>query len=63
VLRGDPATRSFAAFYLEAGRLLAVDAVNAPREFAAGKKLVATHARIPRDALRDPSVDLATVSA
>jgi 3-phenylpropionate/trans-cinnamate dioxygenase ferredoxin reductase subunit len=62
VLRGDPAARSFAAFYLAAGRLLAVDAVNSPREFAAGKKLVATHAKIPRETLRDPTVDLATLS-
>jgi len=61
VLRGDPATRSFAAFYLEGGRLLAVDAVNSPREFAAGKKLVATRARIPREVLEDSTVDLATL--
>jgi 3-phenylpropionate/trans-cinnamate dioxygenase ferredoxin reductase subunit len=58
VLRGDPATRSFAAFYLGAGQLLAVDAINSPREFIAGKKLVANRARIAPDVLRDPSVDL-----
>jgi 3-phenylpropionate/trans-cinnamate dioxygenase ferredoxin reductase subunit len=61
VLRGDPAKRSFAAFYLERGRLLAVDAVNSPKEFAAGKKLVAARAKIPREVLADPAVDLATV--
>ncbi|HJR69581.1 MAG TPA: FAD-dependent oxidoreductase [Gammaproteobacteria bacterium] len=59
VLRGDPAKRSFAAFYLEGGRLLAVDAVNSPREFAAGKKLVASRARVPREVLADPTADLA----
>ena len=58
VLRGDPALRSFAAFYLGAGRLLAVDAINSPREFIAGKKLVANRARIAADVLRDASVDL-----
>jgi 3-phenylpropionate/trans-cinnamate dioxygenase ferredoxin reductase subunit len=58
VLRGDPATRSFAAFYLAAGRLLAVDAINSPKEFIAGKKLVANRARIARDLLRDASIDL-----
>jgi 3-phenylpropionate/trans-cinnamate dioxygenase ferredoxin reductase subunit len=63
VLRGDPATRSFAAFYLEGGRLLAVDAVNSPREFAAGKKLVAARARISREVLADPAADLAALSA
>ncbi len=45
VLRGDPATRSFAAFYLRGGELLAVDAINSPREFAHAKKLVAARAQ------------------
>jgi 3-phenylpropionate/trans-cinnamate dioxygenase ferredoxin reductase subunit len=58
VLRGQPASKAFAAFYLARGELLAVDAVNSPREFAAAKKLVASSARIAPDALRDPNVDL-----
>jgi 3-phenylpropionate/trans-cinnamate dioxygenase ferredoxin reductase subunit len=62
VLRGDPATRSFAAFYLGGGQLLAVDAVNSPREFAAGKKLVAHRARIPAATLRDASIDLSLLA-
>ena len=41
-----------------AGQLLAVDAVNSPREFMAGKKLVANRARIAPDVLRDATVDL-----
>jgi hypothetical protein len=32
--------------------------VNSPREFMAGKKLVANRARIGADMLGDPSVDL-----
>jgi 3-phenylpropionate/trans-cinnamate dioxygenase ferredoxin reductase component len=58
VLRGEPASRSFAAFYLRGGQLLAVDAINSPKEFIAGKKLVANRARIAPDVLRDASVDL-----
>jgi 3-phenylpropionate/trans-cinnamate dioxygenase ferredoxin reductase subunit len=58
VLRGEPATRSFAAFYLAAGQLLAVDAINSPREFIAGKKLIANRARISPEVLRAASVDL-----
>jgi 3-phenylpropionate/trans-cinnamate dioxygenase ferredoxin reductase subunit len=58
VLRGDPAKRSFAAFYLGAGQLLAVDAINSPKEFIAAKKLVAGRARIAPDVLRDTKVDL-----
>ena len=60
VLRGDPAARSFAAFYLRAGQLLAVDAINSPREFIAGKKLVASRARVAPHVLRDPTIDLTT---
>jgi len=62
VLRGDPATRSFAAFYLRGGQLLAVDAVNRPREFLAGKKLVATRATLTAAQLGDPSLDLGTLA-
>ena len=61
MLRGAPAARSFAAFYLKAGQLLAVDAVNSPREFIAGKKLVANRAHVAPDVLRDANVDLTTI--
>jgi 3-phenylpropionate/trans-cinnamate dioxygenase ferredoxin reductase subunit len=60
VLRGDPAARSFAAFYLRGGQLLAVDAINSPKEFIAGKKLVASRARVAPEVLRDPTIDLTT---
>jgi len=33
VVRGDPALRSFCAFYLRGGQLLAADAVNRPADF------------------------------
>jgi 3-phenylpropionate/trans-cinnamate dioxygenase ferredoxin reductase subunit len=62
VLRGDPATRSFALFYLRGGEIIAVDAVNSPREFIAGKKLVANRTRVAADVLRDAAVDLAPLA-
>jgi 3-phenylpropionate/trans-cinnamate dioxygenase ferredoxin reductase subunit len=62
VVRGDPATRSFAAFYLGGGELLAVDAINKPREFLAGKRLVASRARVPTAQLADASFDLNTLT-
>ncbi len=62
VVRGDPATRSFAAFYLDDGQLLAVDAINSPREFAHAKKLVAARARIAPGELRNPAVDLGAIA-
>ena len=40
VLRGDPATRSFALFYFEGDRLIAMDAINRAAEFMVARKLV-----------------------
>ena len=39
VLRGDPGTRQFAQFYLSEGKIIAVDAVNSPKEFMVAKQL------------------------
>ena len=57
VIRGNPDERSFAAFYLHGDRLLAVDAVNSPREFMLGKKLIAAGARLDHDELADAGRD------
>ncbi len=40
VVRGDPATRSFSVIYLQHGRVLALDCVNATRDYVQGKQLV-----------------------
>ena len=45
VVRGDPADGAFSLFYLKEGRLLAVDAVNSPRAYMMGRKLIAAGAR------------------
>ncbi|AXQ28933.1 pyridine nucleotide-disulfide oxidoreductase [Solimonas sp. K1W22B-7] len=58
VLRGDPATRSFAAFYLGDGKLIAADAVSRPQDFMFAKKLVALRAQINPEQLADESVPL-----
>lgn len=58
VMRGDPAERSFACFYLSEGRLLAVDAVNSPREFMLSKPLIAAGATPAVGALADPDISL-----
>lgn len=58
VLRGDPATRKFVAFYLSHGALIAADAVNRPADFMQAKRLVAARARpAPKD-LSDESMAL-----
>ncbi len=56
VLRGEPASRSFAVFYFAGGRLIAVHAVNSPREFMLSKKLIADGARLDPAAVADSSV-------
>jgi 3-phenylpropionate/trans-cinnamate dioxygenase ferredoxin reductase component len=45
VVRGDPVTSEFSVFYLRDGTLIAVDAINSPREYMMGRKLVTEHAK------------------
>jgi len=53
VIRGKPAERSFACLYLRDERLIAIDAVNAPRDFVQSKSLIAARAVISADDLAD----------
>ena len=58
VIRGNPADRSFACLYLRDGRLIAVDAVNAPKDFMQSKALIASHAVLSVDDLANPKIAL-----
>ena len=58
VVRGDTATRSFSIVYLKAGRVIALDCVNATRDYVQGKALVTTGAVISPDRLADATVPL-----
>lgn len=60
-LRGDPASRSFAVFYLREGRLIAVEAVNAPRDFLFAKKAIPATLEVDPGRLADTSLDLNTL--
>jgi 3-phenylpropionate/trans-cinnamate dioxygenase ferredoxin reductase subunit len=40
VLRGDPATRSFSIVYLKAGKVIALDCVNATKDYVQGRMIV-----------------------
>jgi 3-phenylpropionate/trans-cinnamate dioxygenase ferredoxin reductase subunit len=44
VLRGDPASRSFSVIYLKEGRVIALDCVNATKDYVQGRKLVVERA-------------------
>ena len=58
VLRGDPAGRSFGAFYLKQGQIIAADMVSRMKEFMVAKKFVAAKLSLDPAALSDESVDL-----
>jgi 3-phenylpropionate/trans-cinnamate dioxygenase ferredoxin reductase subunit len=55
VMRGDPATRSFAAFYYSGDRLIGVDAINRPAEYLGGKMLIQTGRTLAPDVIADTS--------
>jgi 3-phenylpropionate/trans-cinnamate dioxygenase ferredoxin reductase subunit len=61
VMRGDPASSSFAAFYLADGRLRAALAVNRVRDLVPLKKLIG--AQLETEALADEAVDLRALAA
>jgi 3-phenylpropionate/trans-cinnamate dioxygenase ferredoxin reductase subunit len=58
VYRGDPAAGAGAIFYLGAGRLRAVLAINRPRDLGALRMLVGAGAHADRTLLADESLDL-----
>lgn len=58
VLRGSPEGRSFLAFYLRDGQIIAADSISRLPEFGLAKKLVAARARIAPERLGDESVAL-----
>ncbi|HEX5650209.1 MAG TPA: FAD-dependent oxidoreductase [Steroidobacteraceae bacterium] len=61
VIRGAPEGGKFALYYLAQGELLAVDAVNSPKDFMTGKKWIAERKRPDPAKLADTEVDLKTL--
>ncbi len=61
VLRGRPAERSFSVVYLRDGRVIALDCVNATRDYVQGKRLVSEGATVERHRLADPAVPLSSM--
>lgn len=58
VLRGDPENKSFSIVYLKQGRVIALDCVNATKDYVQGRKIVSSAARPDKAALCDTSVEL-----
>lgn len=59
VIRGDiTSSRSFAAYYFKGDNLLAVDAVNAPRDFMMTRMALSKGKNLDKAVLKDPDADL-----
>ena len=58
IVRGNPDSRSFSCLYLRDGQLIAVDAVNSPKDFMQSKALIAGHAVIDPDLLENAENEL-----
>lgn len=63
VIRGDREQRSFSIVYLKDGRVIALDCVNATKDYVQGRALVAGGAVIPVEQLADASVPLKSLLA
>jgi len=63
VLRGDPASARFAVFHLKGDQIQAVEAVNAPPEFMAGKQFISNRKPVSREKLADTSISMKEVAA
>ncbi len=61
VLRPPRTAEGFIAFYLQEGRVIAADCVNAVGEFTVAKKLVGEKIIVDPGKLADPTVDLKTL--
>jgi len=61
VLRGDPAARSFSVVYLRDGRVVALDCINATRDYVGGRGLIVNGATPDKAVLADPAVALKTL--
>ncbi|WP_322049554.1 NAD(P)/FAD-dependent oxidoreductase [Paraburkholderia sp. J67] len=61
VVRGDPASRAFSIAYLRDGVLIAIDAINAVKDFVQGRAAIGKGVRPDRAALADPSIALSTL--
>ena len=63
LLRGDVATAKFAIFHMKDDLIQAVEAVNAPPEFMAGKQLIAKRTPVSVEKLADATVSMKDVAA
>lgn len=63
IVRGDVAAAKFAVFHLKGDLVQAVEAVNAPPEFMAGKQLIAKRTAVSIEKLANSSISMKEVAA
>ncbi len=63
LVRGDPASRKFSVIYLKEGRVIALDCVNAVKDFVQGRQLVVGGMRVAPEQLTDTAIPLASLAA
>jgi 3-phenylpropionate/trans-cinnamate dioxygenase ferredoxin reductase subunit len=63
LVRGDVAAAKFAVFHLKGDLIQAVEAVNAPPEFMAGKQLIAKRTPVSVTKLADATISMKDVAA
>lgn len=63
VLRGDPDTRSFSVVYLKAGKVIALDCVNATKDYVQGRLFVTEGLSPTAEQLADTNVPLKELAA
>jgi len=63
IVRGDVAAAKFAVFHMKGDLIQAVEAVNAPPEFMAGKQLIAKRTPVSVEKLTDPTISMKDVAA
>lgn len=63
VLRGDPAQAKFSVVYLKEGRVIALDCVNAVKDYVQGRKLVVDRAVIAPELLANAEIQLKEMDA
>ncbi|MEV0809683.1 FAD-dependent oxidoreductase [Micromonospora sp. NPDC050200] len=61
VLRGEPESQQFSALYYRGDRLIAIDSINAPRDYMAVRKILEGGASVPRTVAADLDVQLKTL--
>jgi 3-phenylpropionate/trans-cinnamate dioxygenase ferredoxin reductase subunit len=63
IIRGDPAARAFSLVYLKDGIVIALDCVNAVRDYAQGRALVMARLRPDPAILADAAVPLKSLAS